>query len=198
MDTHRQPRSRAGARDGKQPAVRRAARRRTRKTGSRWCSGASSGCFARKEHRSRFFLMICNGWMQQRRLLEHLATHSEVRHLLAGRGHRDNRDRPCAPALRTLGGDPQKPERGSRRSCWRPSSSTMSAGLSAMSPLRAGAYAAIGGAGPAEDQRNPFFAIQFFIGWRRGAAHIRPRRGWRGNGTSIDIRAKSYTITWWI
>ena len=50
---------------GEQPPVADF-RRRTRRTASRWSSGASSACSRGRSIRSRCSSTICNGWMQRR------------------------------------------------------------------------------------------------------------------------------------
>ena len=69
------------------------------------------GVFARKEHPLVLFLDDLQ-WLDTATLdlLEHLVTHSEVRHVLlvgAYRGLPGQRGRPCAPADADAGGDPQ-------------------------------------------------------------------------------------------
>ena len=100
---HRQPRARAGARDRQTAAGRRSCRRRMRRTASRWCSGASSACSPRRSIRSRLFLDDLQ-WLDMATLdlLEHLVTHSEVRHLLLVGAYRDNEVGPAHPLMRTL------------------------------------------------------------------------------------------------
>ncbi len=100
---HRQPRSRAGARDWETASRSRSCRRRTRRTASRWCSGASSAHSRSKEHPLALFLDDLQ-WLDAATLdlLEHLVTHPEVRHLLLVGAYRDNEVGPAHPLLRTL------------------------------------------------------------------------------------------------
>jgi predicted ATPase len=62
------------------------------------------GVFARKEHPLALFLDDLQ-WLDRATLdlLEHLVTHSEVRHLLLIGAYRDNEVGPAHPLLRTLG-----------------------------------------------------------------------------------------------
>jgi hypothetical protein len=81
------------------------------------------GTFARPEHPLALFLDDLQ-WLDAATLdlLEHLLTHSEVKHLLLVGAYGTTRSvlltRFCGPWRRSA-----RPERGSRRSCWRPSDS---------------------------------------------------------------------------
>ena len=99
-------------------AGRRTCRRRMRRTASRWCSGASSSVFARKEHPLALFLDDLQ-WLDSATLdlLEHLVTHPEVRHLLLVGAYRDNEVGPAHPLIRTLESDSRGGGEGWRRSC---------------------------------------------------------------------------------
>ena len=99
---HRQPRSRAGARDRETAAVPdlppQDAQNRFQMVFRRFL-----GVFARKEHPLALFLDDLQ-WLDAATLdlLEHLVTHSEVRHLLLVGAYRDNEVGPAHPLLRTL------------------------------------------------------------------------------------------------
>jgi serine/threonine protein kinase len=88
------------------------------------------GVFARPEHPLALFLDDLQ-WLDAATLdlLEHLATHSETRHLLLVGAYRDNEVSPSHPLLRTL----EAIGNAGRRSCWRLSSSMM---LASSSPTR--------------------------------------------------------------
>ncbi len=58
------PELRAHRSENSRPSL--SCRRRTRRTDSRWFSGASSACLRGRNTRSRCFLTICNGWIPRR------------------------------------------------------------------------------------------------------------------------------------
>jgi len=183
---------------GKQPPVR-TCRRGTRRNASSWCSGGSSAFSPGRSTRSRWFLDDLQ-WLDAATLdlLEHLVTHSEVRHLLLVGAYRDNE---VSPSHRLCGRwrRSAKPERGSRRSCWRPSSSTMSDGLSPMPCI-----ASRSALGPWHNwcRRRPApirsSRSSSSPRWpKRGCSRSTRSRG-LGNGTWIASAPRATPITWWI
>jgi len=89
------------------------------------------GAFATPEHPLALFLDDLQ-WLDAATLdlLEHLATHSEVRHLLLIGAYRDNEVGPFHPLLRTLEAI-RKAGARVQQSCWRLSDPTISASSSA-------------------------------------------------------------------
>ncbi len=73
------------------------------RTVSSWCSVASSGAFARPEHPLALFLDDLQ-WLDEAtlNLLEHLATNSQLHHLLLIGAYRDNEVSSSHPLTRTL------------------------------------------------------------------------------------------------
>ena len=152
------------------------------------------GVFARKEHPLALFLDDLQ-WLDAATLdlLEHLVTHSEVRHLLLVGAYRDNEVSPSHPLLRTL--------EAIRKAGARVQEIVLAPlGLDDVGRLVADAL-------HCEPERarplaqlvqektggNPFFAIQFFTALaEEGLLAFDPvARAWQWN---IDrIRAKSYT-----
>ena len=108
----------------------------------------------------------------------------------AGRRLSGQRGRCRSPAFARAGGDPASGREGENRMA--PLGPTMSTGSSPAPyiaterarPLAQLVHEKTGG--------NPFFANQFFTGWPKKGAGVRPRRrGWRWD---LDrIRAKNYT-----
>ena len=153
------------------------------------------GVFARKEHPLALFLDDLQ-WLDAATLdlIEHLVTHSEVRHLLLVGAYRDNEVGPAHPLLRTLEAIRRRGTAGCMRSCWRRSDTTMSDKLVSdglhceperARPLARLVYEKTGG--------NPFFAIQFITGLaEEGLLAFDPvAPGWQWD---MDrIRAKGYT-----
>ena len=153
------------------------------------------GVFARKEHPLALFLDDLQ-WLDAATLdlLEHLVTHSEVRHLLLVGAYRDNEVGPAHPLLPNARGDPQGRSEGRRRSCWRLSGSTMSAGSSPMPCI-----ASRSARGPWRNwcTRRPA-AIRSSRSsssrrWPKKGCSRSTRSRQPGDGTSMRIRAKSYT-----
>ena len=136
------------------------------------------GVFAQPEHPLALFLDDLQ-WLDSATLdlLEHLVTHSEVRHLLLVGAYRDNEVGPCAPAPADAGGDPRGRSAGpgdragaSRARRCRPARRRCPA-------LRAGACAAPGATGAGEDRRQSVLRDPVLHGvGRRGAARVRPGR----------------------
>jgi hypothetical protein len=176
---------------GKQPPVPDC-RRKTRRTASSWCSGASSACSPGRSTRSRCSSTICNGWMRRRSTSSSTWSPIGVRHLLLVGAYRDNE---VGPLTRSCGRwrRSAKPERGCRRSCWRLSGSTMSAGSSPMPALRAGARAASGATGAREDRRQSVLRDPVPHGAGRGRAAQRSTRMRAWIWDLARIRAKGYT-----
>jgi predicted ATPase len=152
------------------------------------------GVFARKEHPLALFLDDLQ-WLDAATLdlLEHLVTHSEVRHLLLVGAYRDNEVGPSHPLMRTLDAIRKRRMRGCRRSCWR------------RSPRRyRPAHRRYAGCEPARAQPlaqlvhektggNPFFAIQFLTALaEEGLLAFDPGRGSAGAGTRSHPR-QGYT-----
>ena len=175
---HRQPRSRAGARDRDTAAGRGLAAAGRARTASRWFSGASSACSRGRSTRSRCSSTICNGWMRRRSTSSSTWSRTpEVRHLLLVGAYRDNEVGPAHPLLRTL---EAIREAGARvqeivlaplwaRRC-RPARRRCPA-------LRAGARAAPGATGAGEDRRQSVLRDPVLHGaGRRRAARVRPSR----------------------
>ena len=153
------------------------------------------GVFARKEHPLALFLDDLQ-WLDAATLdlIEHLVTHSEVRHLLLVGAYRDNEVGPAHPLLRTLEAIRRRRTARCMRSCWRRSDATMSASSSPTAlhceperarPLARLVYEKTGG--------NPFFAIQFITALaEEGLLAFDPvAPAWQWD---MDrIRAKGYT-----
>ena len=138
-------------------------RRRTRRAASRWCSGGSSACSPRPEHPLALFLDDLQ-WLDAAtlKLLEHLITDPDVRHLLLIGAYRDNEVSPSHPLMRTLEAIRKARSAACTTSCSRPSASTTCGQLvadtlhceqDAARPLARLVHEKTGG--------NPFFAIQF-------------------------------------
>ena len=74
-----------------------------RKTGSWRCSAPFLGVFARKEHPLALFLDDLQ-WLDAAtlKLIEHIVTHPDVRHLLLIGAYRDNEVSPSHPLMLTL------------------------------------------------------------------------------------------------
>jgi PAS domain S-box-containing protein len=152
------------------------------------------GVFARKEHPLALFLDDLQ-WLDAATLdlLEHLVTHSEVRHLLVVGAYRDNEVGPAHPLLRTLEAI-RKADARVHEIVLAPLElddvGRLIADALHCEPERARPLAELiqektGG--------NPFFAIQFFaaLGEERLLALDPVTRAWQWN---IDrIRAKNYT-----
>jgi len=195
--THRQPRSRAGARDRETASGRRAAAAGRAKPVPDGVPALPRGVRAQRAPLALFLDDL--QWLDAATLdlLEHLATHSEVRHLLLVGAYRDNEIGPAHPLLRTLEAI-RKAGARVQEIVLAPSSSTMSAGLSAM--LSTASWSVRGHWRSWSSRRlsgNPFFAIQFFIALAdEGCSHSTPSR-WRGNGTSIASAQEATPITWW-
>ena len=117
----------------------------------------------------------------------------------AGRGLPGQRGRPRAPAPADAGGDPRGRRRGSRRSCWRPSGSTMWAGSS---PMPCIASRSVRGPWRNWCRRRPA-AIRSS---RSSSSRRWPMRGCSrstrsrspGDGTSIASAPRTTPTTWWI
>ena len=195
---YRQPRPGAGARDRQTAAGRRTCRRGTRRTASRWCSGASSACSpAGAPARAVSGRSAMAGYRDARPAR---APGDALRGAApaAGRGLPRQRGRPRAPADAHARGDPRRRMRGSTKSCWRPSGSTMSASSSPMpciasrsarGPWRGWCRrrpAAIRSSRSSSSPRWP----------KKGCSHsTRSRRP--GNGTSIASAPRATPITSW-
>ena len=156
--------------------------------------------FARQEHPLALFLDDLQ-WLDAATLdlIEHLVTHSEVRHLLLVGAYRDNEVGPAHPLLRTL-------------------EAIRDAGARVheivLAPLRLDDVGQlIADALHCEPERarplaqlvqektggNPFFAIQFLTALgRRGVARVRPDHASAGNGTSIAFARRATPIMSWI
>src|SRR6202022_2916657 len=152
------------------------------------------GVFARKEHPLALFLDDLQ-WLDTATLdlVEHLVTHSEVRHLLLVGAYRDNEVSPSHPLLRTL--------EAIRKAGARVQEIVLAPlGLDDVGQLVADAlHCEPGRVRPLaqlvqeKTGGNPFFAIQFFIALAdEGLLAFDPiTRAWQWN---MDrIRAKSYT-----
>jgi PAS domain S-box-containing protein len=152
------------------------------------------GVFARKEHPLALFLDDLQ-WLDAATLdlLEHLVTHSEVRHLLLVGAYRDNEVGPAHPLLRTL--------EAIRKAGARVQEIVLAPfGLDDVGQLIADAMhcepervQALAQLVQEKTGGNPFFAIQFFtaLAEEELLAFDPPTRAWQWN---IDrIRAKSYT-----
>ena len=158
------------------------------------------GVFARKEHPLALFLDDLQ-WLDTATLdlLEHLVTHSEVRHLLLVGAYRDNEVGPAHPLLRTLEAIRDAGAQGRRRSCWRLSGSTMSAGSSPMPCIASrsarGRWRNWCRRRPAAIRSSPSSSSPRWP--KRGCSRsTRSRRP--GNGTSIASAPRATPITWWI
>jgi PAS domain S-box-containing protein len=152
------------------------------------------GVFARKEHPLALFLDDLQ-WLDAATLdlLEHLVTHSEVRHLLLVGAYRDNEVGPAHPLLRTLEAIRKAGARVQEivlaplelDDVSRLIGDALHCEPESARPLAELVQEKTGG--------NPFFAIQFFIALadERLLAFVPVARAWQWN---IDrIRAKSYT-----
>src|SRR6202043_1807405 len=152
------------------------------------------GVFARPEHPLALFLDDLQ-WLDAATLdlLEHLVTHSEVRHLLLVGAYRDNEVSPSHPLVRTLeairkaGARVQEIVLGplGLDDVGQLVADALHCGLGRVRPLAQLVQGKTGG--------NPFFAIQFFTALaEEGLLAFDPvTRAWQWN---IDrIRAKSYT-----
>jgi PAS domain S-box-containing protein len=152
------------------------------------------GVFARKEHPLALFLDDLQ-WLDAATLdlLEHLATHSEVRHLLLVGAYRDNEVSPSHPLLRTLDAIRDADVRVREMvlavlgldDLNRLIADALHCGPERARPLAQLVHEKTAG--------NPFFAIQFFIALAdEGLLAFDPvASAWQWN---IDrIRAKSYT-----
>ena len=131
--------------------------------------------FARKEHPLALFLDDLQ-WLDTAtiELLEHIVTHSEVRYLLLIGAYRDNEVGATTHfddvrAIRNAGAR-------CMRSSWSRSGSTISACSSRMRCSASWTRAVISAIGASEDRSNPFFAIQFFMRWRKKSALFQPSR----------------------
>jgi serine/threonine protein kinase len=151
------------------------------------------GVFARKEHPLTLFLDDLQ-WLDTATLdlVEHLATHSEVRHLLLVGAYRDNEVRPSHPLLRTL--DAIRKARAlvqeirlaplAREDLVRLIADTLGCAPDHAAPLARLVHEKTGG--------NPFFAIQFISALAEEGLlrfdHDAARWGWE-----LDrIHAKGY------
>src|SRR5882724_7855319 len=152
------------------------------------------GVFARKEHPLALFLDDLQ-WLDAATLdlLEHLVTHSEVRHLLLVGAYRDNEVGPAHPLLRTLeairkaGAFVQEISLAplAREDLGRLIADTLGCAAGRAAPLAQLVHEKTGG--------NPFFAIQFFTELaEEGLLTFEPAaRAWQWD---MDrIRAKNYT-----
>jgi PAS domain S-box-containing protein len=152
------------------------------------------GVFARKEHPLALFLDDLQ-WLDAATLdlVEHLVTHSEVRHLLLVGAYRDNEVSPSHPLLRTLEAI-RKAGARVREIVLEPlgldDTGQLVADAMHCEPERVRALAQLV---QEKTAGNPFFAIQFFTALaEEGLLAFDPvPRAWRWN---MDrIRAKSYT-----
>src|SRR6266404_1026553 len=152
------------------------------------------GVFARKEHPLALFLDDLQ-WLDAatRDLLQHLLTHSEVRHLLLVGAYRDNEVGPAHPLLRTLetiGAAGARVHEIVLAPLGTDDLHRLIADALHCDPERARPFAELV---QVKTGGNPFFAIQFFIALaEEGLLAFDPAASaWQWN---IDrIRAKSYT-----
>ena len=158
------------------------------------------GVFAKPEHPLALFLDDLQ-WLDMATLdlLEHLVTHSEVRHLLLIGAYRDNEVGPGAPADAHAGGDPQRRRAGPGHRAGAARARRSRPPRRRCAALHAGARTA---PGRSWCRRKPA-AIRFsrsssLSRWpKRGcSSSIRPRRP--GNGTSIASGPRATPTTWWI
>jgi PAS domain S-box-containing protein len=152
------------------------------------------GVFARKEHPLALFLDDLQ-WLDTATLdlVEHLLTHSEVRHLLLIGAYRDNEIRPSHPLLRTLaaireaGGRIQEIvlEPLGFDDVGQLVADALHCDLERVRPLAQLVHEKTGG--------NPFFAVHFFTALAEEGllAFDSVTRAWHWNGQRI--RAKNYT-----
>ena len=197
---HRQPRSRAGARDRKTAAGPGAAAAGRAEPLPDGVPALPRRCSRGKEHPLALFLDDLQ-WLDAATLdlLEHLVTHPEVRHLLLVGAYRDNEVGPAHPLLRTLESDPRGRCEGAGDRAGAPRARRCWPAHRRCAPLRAGARAAVGGAGPGEDRRQSVLRDPVLHrAGRRGAARIRPSRVRRGTGTWIASAPRATPTTWWI
>ena len=136
------------------------------------------GVFARQEHPLALFLDDLQ-WLDAATLdlLEHLVTHSEVRHLLLVGAYRDNEVGPAHPLLRTLEAirESRSAGPGDRAGAARPRRCRPA--RRRCPALRAGARAAPGATGAREDRRQSVLRDPVLHGaGRGGAARVRPGR----------------------
>ena len=158
------------------------------------------GVFARQEHPLALFLDDLQ-WLDAATLdlIEHLVTHSEVRHLLLVAAYRDNEVGPCAPAAADARSDPRRRSAGAGNRAGAARTSTMSA---SSSPMPCIASRSVQGRWRVSCTRKP----EAIRSSRSNSSRPWPRRSCSpstpsrraGNGTWIASARRVTPTTWWI
>ena len=136
------------------------------------------GVFARPEHPLALFLDDLQ-WLDTATLdlLEHLVTHSEVRHLLLVGAYRDNEVGPAHPLMRTLAAIRSAGCEGPRNRAGAPRARRYRPARRRCPALRGRTRAALGAVGAGEDRRQSVLRDPVLHrAGRRRAARIRPGR----------------------